>query len=361
MTSSADHPLQTVLLPDGARLAVEILGDGPPLLLLHGFPLDHSMWVGQLPLARCCRLIVPDQRGFGASTCPAGSQGPASVEQMADDAAALLEGLGVQEPVAVCGLSMGGYVAQHLAVRHPRLVGSLILVDTKLEADTPEARAGRGELAAKVGRLGQEVVARAMIPNLLAAAPAETAHQPRLAVVLQTTPQDAYVLEQETHRAACVLNLSRMIHACPVGTIQAALAALGARPDMSVAMHGVGCPVLLVVGALDTITPPACLELAAGIFPHARLRIVPGCGHMTPLEAPEIFNAEVEDFLRGVAADQPAAGGLEDERRAGDPAVADPAVADPAVADPVVAGQRGRPAGLEGHSGPGANPGAGAD
>ena len=180
MHSSADHPPQTVLLPDGTRLAVEIHGEGPPLLLLHGFPLDHSMWVGQLPLARSYQLIMPDQRGFGASSCPAGSQGPASMEQLADDAAALLEGLGLEEPVAVCGLSMGGYVAQHLAVRHPRLVGSLILVDTKLEADTPEARAGRGELAAKVSRLGQEVVARAMIPNLLAAASEDAAHQPPL-------------------------------------------------------------------------------------------------------------------------------------------------------------------------------------
>jgi pimeloyl-ACP methyl ester carboxylesterase len=334
MTSSADHPLQTVLLPDGASLAVEIHGEGPPLLLLHGFPLDHSMWVGQLPLARSYQLIMPDQRGFGANSCPAGSQGPASIEQLADDAAALLEGLGVQGPVAVCGLSMGGYVAQHLAVRHPRLVGSLILVDTKLEADTPEARAGRGELAAKVSRLGQEVVARAMIPNLLAAASEDAAHQPPL---------------QAQRRDQCVLELTRMIHACPVATITAALAALGARPDMSQAMRGVACPVLLVVGALDTITPPACLERAAGIFPHARLRIVPDCGHMTPLEAPEIFNAEVEDFLRGVAVDRAAAGVLEGDRLAGAPA----------VAGRVVAGQPGHPAGQAGHSDPGANPAAG--
>ena len=338
MHSSADHPLQTVLLPDGARLAVEIHGEGPPLLLLHGFPLDHSMWVGQLPLARSYQLIMPDQRGFGASSCPAGSQGPASIEQLADDAAALLEGLGVQGPVAVCGLSMGGYVAQHLAVRHPRLVGSLILVDTKLEADTPEARAGRGELAAKVSRLGQEVVARAMIPNLLAAASEATAKQAQSVAVIQ-----------DRHRATCVFELTRMIHACPVATITAALAALGARPDMSAAMHGVACPVLLVVGALDTITPPACLERAAGIFPRARLRIVPGCGHMTPLEAPEIFNAEVEDFLRAVAADRAVAGGLEGDRLTGAPA----------VAGRVVAGQPGHPAGQAGHSDPGANPAAG--
>ena len=256
------------------------------------------------------------------------------MEQLADDAATLLEGLGLGEPVAVCGLSMGGYVAQHLAVRHPRLVGSLILVDTKLEADTPEARAGRGELAAKVSRLGQEVVARAMIPNLLAAASEDAAHQPPL---------------QAQRRDQCVLELTRMIHACPVATITAALAALGARPDMSQAMRGVACPVLLVVGALDTITPPACLERAAGIFPLARLRIVPGCGHMTPLEAPEIFNAEVEDFLRGVAVDRAAAGGLEGDRLAGDRA----------VADRIVAGQPARMAGLAGHSDPGANPAVG--
>ena len=120
------------------RLAVHTSGSGLPLLLLHGFPLDHAMWAAQEPLADHARLIVPDQRGFGASAGP----GPGSMDELADDAAALLAALH-GGPAVVCGLSMGGYIAQHLAVRHPDRVAALVLADTRLEADTPEARAAR--------------------------------------------------------------------------------------------------------------------------------------------------------------------------------------------------------------------------
>jgi pimeloyl-ACP methyl ester carboxylesterase len=132
-------------LPD-AQLAVHTSGSGRPLLLLHAFPLDHRMWVGQEPLADQLRLIIPDQRGFGGSRT-AGC--PTSLEQLADDAVALLDALHIDEPAIVCGCSMGGYVAQHVAIRHPTRVRSLILVDTKLEADTPEAREARAESGAR--------------------------------------------------------------------------------------------------------------------------------------------------------------------------------------------------------------------
>ena len=252
------------------RLAVHSAGSGVPLLLLHGFPLDHTMWAGQEPLAKHLRLIAPDQRGFGAST----GAGPTGMEQLADDAAALLAALHCG-PAVVCGLSMGGYVAQHLAVRHPGRVAALVLADTKLEADTPEARAARVDLSAKVGRLGQRIVADAMVPRLLAASPeARTADRPGIEAAL---------------RAA--------IERQPVATIQAALAALGCRPDMTDAVRHVRVPTLLVVGAEDAITPPACMEAAVAVMPHARLLVVPRAGHMVPLEAPDVFNRAVLEFL----------------------------------------------------------------
>ena len=255
------------------RLAVRTVGSGMPLLLLHAFPLDHAMWEWQEPLADHLRLIAADQRGFGGSA----SAGPQSIAQLADDAAALLDALHVGEPAVVCGVSMGGYVAQHLAVRHPGRVRALVMVDTKLEADTPEARAGRSELAGKVGRLGQSILADAMIPRLLAASPA-AANDPR--------------------RGAIESALRRMILAQPVPTIQAALAALGARPDMAEAMGGVRVPTLLVVGEEDAITPVACMERAEAIIDGARLLIVPRAGHLVPMEAPDVFNAAVLEFLR---------------------------------------------------------------
>lgn len=258
------------------RLAVHTSGSGIPLLLLHGFPLDHRMWSRQADLAEHVRLIAPDQRGFGASAAvdPTLDSGPASIEQLADDAVALLDSLHVARPAVVCGLSMGGYVAQHVAARHPDRVAAVVLVDTKLEADTPEAKAARADLAAKAGRLGQAIVADAMIPRLLAAA-----------------------AESAPGRAGIEAELRRMIVAQPIETIQAALAALAARPDMTDAMRHVRVPALLVVGAEDAITPPECLERALAVMPRARLVIVPGAGHMTPLESPAAFNAAVLAFL----------------------------------------------------------------
>jgi pimeloyl-ACP methyl ester carboxylesterase len=265
--------LRHVALPDAARLAVHVAGGGRPLLLLHAFPLDHRMWEGQAPLAERLRLIVPDLRGFGASR---DAGGPESIAQLADDMAALLDSLQVDEPVAVCGCSMGGYVAQHLAVRHPARVGAMILVDTKLEADTPEARATRADLAGKVRRIGTRIVAEAMVPKLLAPAPAQAAQsdRPRLVALLES-----------------------LVESQEVDTICAALAALGDRPDMTEPAARIGVPTLLVVGAEDQITPPACLERAEAIIPDARLLIVPGAGHMVPLEAPAIFNDALERFL----------------------------------------------------------------
>lgn len=257
----------------GTSFAVHTGGGGMPLVLLHGFPLDHRMWEGQAPLAEHLRLIAPDLRGFGGS----GGSTTTGIAALADDVAALLDALPLTAPAVICGLSMGGYVAQHVAVRHPAKVAALVLVDTKLEADTPEARAARDDLAAKVGRLGQEILADAMLPRLLAGSPAARGLPGRVA--METT-------------------LRRMIVEQPVATIQAALAALGGRPDMTEAMRHVRVPTLLVVGAEDAITPPECLERAADVMPCTRLLVVPRAGHMAPLEAPAVFNAAVLEFLR---------------------------------------------------------------
>jgi pimeloyl-ACP methyl ester carboxylesterase len=257
------------------RLAVQTVGSGLPLVLLHAFPLDHGMWLRQEPLGESLRLIVPDLRGFGGST---GSV-PRGIADLADDVAALLDGLHLERPAVICGVSMGGYVAQHVAARHPDRVAALVLVDTKLEADTPEARAARADLAGKVGRLGQSILADAMIPRLLA--------------VPRSDADPAVVARHAENRAL----LQALVERQPVATIQAALAALGDRPDMTAALARVEVPTLLVVGAEDQITPPACLEAAEAIIPGAKLLIVPAAGHLVPLEAPEVFNRAIVEFL----------------------------------------------------------------
>ncbi len=265
-----------VKIDDGRRIAIRQAGTGVPVLLLHGFPLDHSMWDGQWQLVGpggladgAARLIVPDLAGFG------GSDGPTSpsIAAMADEVVAILDALGGGEPVVACGLSMGGYVAQHLAARHPARLRGLVLVDTKLEADTPEARAGRVDLSERVGRLGPRIAAEAMVPRLLARGP-------------------------RPDRSEIETRLRSTIERTSVATIQTALGALGDRPDMTAAAAGFSLPTLLVVGAEDMITPPECLERAAAVIDGAELETIPGCGHMTPMEDPAAFNARLASFLR---------------------------------------------------------------
>lgn len=259
----------------GSRLAVHTAGSGLPLVLLHAFPLDHSMWRLQEPLAEHVRLVVPDLRGFGGS-----DEGvPESIAALADDVVALLDTLHIGGPAVICGISMGGYVAQHVAARHPDRVAAVILVATKLEADSAEARAGRTDLAAKVGRLGLGILADAMIPRLLA---------------------DSAEARGAPGRAAVESLLRRTILSQRVDSVQAALAALGGRPDMTEPLRQVRAPVLLVAGAEDAITPPDCLQRAEEIIPKARLLIVPAVGHMVPLEQPHLFNAAVLEFLRAL-------------------------------------------------------------
>ncbi len=263
------------------HLQVHTSGSGVPVVLLHAFPLDHRMWWRQASLAESVRLIVPDQRGFGGSSAGL----PTSISQLAEDCIGLLDALHVTGPAVVCGVSMGGYVAQHVAARFPERVAALVLVDTKLEADTDEARAARADLARKVGRLGQSILADAMIPRLLAAS-AEARALPG--------------------RAEAVDLLRMSIAAQPIPTITAALAALGSRPDMTEAMRTVATPTLLVVGAEDVITPRSCMDVATAVLPHAELLEVPCAGHLVPLERPEVFNRALLEFLKALPLSRPA-------------------------------------------------------
>lgn len=270
MTST--HTLSVGATP----FAVHTRGSGIPLLLLHAFPLDHRMWEAQESLAESVRLIVPDQRGFGSTP----AQPPiASIAALADDAVAVLDALHVTEPAFVGGVSMGGYVAQHVAARHPDRVRGLILCDTKLDADTPEARTGRAGLAAKVGRRGAGILAETMLGTLLAQSDEARA---------------------QSRRAAIEELLRQTIHRQPVATIQAALAAMGDRPDMTDTMRSLAIPTLLIVGEEDTFTPPAIMQRMEAILPDAQLLIVPHAGHLVPLEAPTVFNAAVLEFLHAV-------------------------------------------------------------
>lgn len=233
-------------------------GDGVPIVLLHGFPLDHRMWDD------VARLLPPGHPVHAVDL--AGTPGHAtdlpepSLEASADQVAEVLRGVGVTSAV-IAGLSMGGYVALALLQRHPELVAGLALVDTKSTADAPEARANRLRIAAEAESTGSVDPVRPMATSLLG----ETTRTARPEVADQVA---AWIDQQE-----------------PAG-IAWSQRAMAARPDRSDVLRAFTGPVVVVVGDEDTVTPVAAAEHLVSTAEGARLVVVPQSGHLSSVEQP---------------------------------------------------------------------------
>jgi 3-oxoadipate enol-lactonase len=258
---------------NGIRLAYSDTGSGSPVVLLvHGFPLNRSMWDPQMGRLRAAgmRVIAPDLRGFGASD---GAEGdPLTMAQHADDLAALLNALSVNEPVVYVGLSMGGYVAFAFWQRHRERIRALVLVDTRAAADTTAGLLDRNEMIRRAEAERSSQVAIEMMqpklfsPHLRAGAP--VVHQ--------------VLAMMRSNSGAAVANGAR-------GLAQRA-ASFELLPTIDV-------PTLVVVGEFDQLTPPADAEAIAGGIPGARLVTIDGAGHMANMENPEAFNETLLGFI----------------------------------------------------------------
>ena len=256
----------------GAHLQVAQRGTGQPLLLVHGFPLDHSMWRGQLEgLSDECHVIAPDLRGFGKSG--GGGDHVWRMEQYADDLARLLDAMRIERPVVLCGLSMGGYIAWQFWSRHRSRLARLILCDTRSAADQADAARARQTLAARVTSDGMGPVVEQMQPKLFAP---ETVHQQPEVV--------------EATRAV-------MLAAPPQG-VAAALRGMAERPDMTPILRQIDVPTLVICGQHDQISPPAEMQAIARAIPGAEFELITLAGHMTPLEQPEQVNGAIRRFLK---------------------------------------------------------------
>jgi 3-oxoadipate enol-lactonase len=245
-------------------------GQGPPLVLLHAFPLGRAMWKPQVAaFSGDHRVLALDLRGFGGSRP---FDGPPSVDQLADDVAALLDDRGVVQPAIVGGLSMGGYAALAFARRHPGRLRALILADTRAEADTPEAKANRDQLIAFASSNPPAAVLEQMLPRLLGA----------------RTRAERPAVAEEARRLAAAQT--------PAGIV-GALQALRDRPDAGPYLARVAVPTLVLVGDEDVLTPPDAARSLAGRIPGSHLEVIPGAGHLSNLEQPGAFNALVRQFL----------------------------------------------------------------
>ena len=265
---------QPIRVPAGdVELAVDVRGEGLPVLFVHGFPFDRTVWRHQLATLSRVRRIAPDFRGVGDSGAPPGADGY-SLLRYADDLVAVLDAVGVRQAV-LCGLSMGGYVIFELLRRHPERVKALILADTKPEPDSPEAKRGREDLTQVAQRDGQEAVIERLLPRLLAAATQAT--QPEVAGQVR-----------------------EMAHRWSVPGLVGALRTLRDRPDSTDTLRGVRVPTLVLVGSEDQIAPPDTARAMAQLIPGAQYHVVPAAGHIAPLEQPLATSRVVADFLRTI-------------------------------------------------------------
>lgn len=254
---------------NGIDMNYEVHGAGEPVLFIHGFPLSGEMWKSAAAdLKSGYMVIVPDLRGHGGSAATK----EASMADYADDLAALLDHVRETRPVMVVGLSMGGYVAMEFYRRHRARVRALVLVDTRAEADSPEAAKGRKDTAEKVLKEGSKVVADAMIGKLFA----------------PDAPADMKSKWQAIMAATA-----------PAGTA-AALLAMAGRVDSMPTLQAMKLPVLVVVGEQDVITPPDCAQRMHVAAKGSQLETVAGAGHMVPVEKPGGFTITLKKFLAQV-------------------------------------------------------------
>ena len=242
-------------------------GQGPWLVLLHAFPFDGRMWQpAMVPLSQHFRLLVPDLRGFGRSR----SLGPAkSIDQMADDVAELMREQGVPK-AAVLGLSMGGYVALGLLRRHPELLSHLILCDTRAEGDDTQAKAGRARQLAVLHGNGVGALLDSMMARLVSDNAGEA------------------VRERLRHEA-----LDQTVAA-----VSGAVVAMRDRPDATGVLQTCPVQVLGVVGSLDTLSPPDEMRTMTEQSPLEGFVEIPGVGHLSCSEAPDVFATTVSRWLQ---------------------------------------------------------------
>lgn len=235
---------------NGIRLAYDRRGMGTPLVLLHGYPLDHHLWDDVAPLLEdTFDLILPDLRGFGASTTVDSFY---AMEDFASDIAGLLDQLGIRKAV-IAGHSMGGYVALAFARLYPERVLGLGLVASQAAADPPDRKEARYKSATEVAEHGIASVVETMTPKF-------------------TTDKR---LQDFARRS-----MERQQPAAYIG----ALKAMAERVDSTPLLSSFLFPVVLIHGDADVLIPIDRAREVKSVLPHAHLVEISSAGHMPMME-----------------------------------------------------------------------------
>ncbi len=255
-------------MTDPVALHYEERGSGLPVVLLHGYPLDHTLWRAQMAaLGDAYRVIAPDLRGHGASPAP---EGEYRMDLLAADVAALLDRLGVERAVWV-GHSMGGYVALAALRTMPERVAGLVLCASHPFADPPDKAASRRASAAQALREGTAPLVSGMLPLLF-----------RPGTNLETI--SAHFIR------------SMMLRTPPQG-VAGVLSGMAARPDAVDALRPLDPPKAILAGRDDQIVRLADLQALVAELPHVALHVIDGAGHLPMIEQPEATTAALRAFL----------------------------------------------------------------
>jgi 3-oxoadipate enol-lactonase len=239
-------------------------GQGCPMILIHGFPFDHTLWEQvAVSLEPHSRLILPDLRGFGQSPAP---EGVYTMRLMAEDIAALLDRLEIRKAILV-GHSMGGYISLAFAQAYPDRLAGLALVCSAAAADSPERRQGRLRLAERVKRKGVKAVVEANLERL---SPNAQVRELTQELILKSTRK----------------------------SVVAALKGMAERPDYTELLAQLKVPCVVIAGSEDAIIPAEQAREMVQMLSRGWQVEIPGGGHMPMFEAPDLVSAAITDLVQ---------------------------------------------------------------
>ena len=259
--------------PDGARIYYQVRGEGEPMMLIHGYPLNMGLFRDNVDaLAEAgYQVITPDLRGFGRSEAPDGS---ATIQIYAEDMLAVMDELGLDQAI-VLGMSMGGWTLFEMYDQAPERFTGLVFNDT---AAVP---AGIAEAALWLG-VGQQAEAsgvESVVPFLI---------------------KDMFTGETRTNNQELVDYLSGLMEEASVNGFQGGGEALAVREDNTDVYGQISVPTLILFGIEDTLTPVSLANAMADAIPDATLQIIDGASHASMIEQADAANQAILDWAQGV-------------------------------------------------------------
>ncbi|MCU7496457.1 MAG: alpha/beta fold hydrolase [Ignavibacteria bacterium] len=240
-----------------------------PVIFIHGFPFDHTMWQNQVEFLKNNRYCVTyDVRGLGQSDA---GDGQYTIESFTDDLLQIVDELKLNKPV-LCGLSMGGYIALRAVQREQKRFGGLVLMSTKASQDDNDGKLKRAEGIKKINTQGVEKYVAGMMPNCFC----------------DLTMQEMKEVYDETLNKAVKYN--------PTG-VKGCLLAMAGRLDLESFLMEIEVPALVICGSLDKIVLPGAMREISEKIKDSEFAATPRAGHITPLENPEFINDILSGFL----------------------------------------------------------------